>query len=280
MADNLFKFYVYELRDPMDNAVFYVGKGQLSRLYDHDDGDGLRQTDKEKRISEIKERDCEPLRIIIGRYETEEEAYAVETTLIKWIYGFNNLTNKNRGIKSQFVRPHYHASAYSEGSSTDYPHISGIDIEAGIEFAYSNFQIQQATENDVEYKLYTIRNFLRPLAEELGATVELPDMNIPQDPNLVVHIDNVFQVFVKMRLTGNGVVITHRHFPGPNNRENFINFISYFGGGESIKNRKSAKRYYWFDGQNEIPFDNLIGIWDRVHIGLNMIEEYRSRDHT
>ena len=94
-VDTLLQYYVYELRDPRNNELFYVGKGTRDRVNHHDspdeDADG---TEKERRIASIREAgypDC--IRLVIGRYRTEEEAFAVEATLIKWVYGRDNLTN-------------------------------------------------------------------------------------------------------------------------------------------------------------------------------------------
>ena len=44
-----------------------------------------------KKIQEIEKRGKNVYRVIIGRYETEEEALSVEATLIKWVYGFDNI---------------------------------------------------------------------------------------------------------------------------------------------------------------------------------------------
>lgn len=104
-------FYVYVLLDPSNNAVFYVGKGQGTRVKHHT---SLTRTQvrqgfeseclKTNKIKEIIVTGQEPKEIVVARFETEAEAYAVEATLIQWVYGFDNLTNKVRGHGSDYIR--------------------------------------------------------------------------------------------------------------------------------------------------------------------------------
>ncbi|SEM84035.1 hypothetical protein SAMN04489760_1632, partial [Syntrophus gentianae] len=42
--------------------------------------------------------------LVIGRFDTEGEAYAVESMLIHWVYGIENLTNEQSGHGSKSVR--------------------------------------------------------------------------------------------------------------------------------------------------------------------------------
>lgn len=122
----LLPFYVYELSDPDTGKVFYVGKGQNKRILAHgqdleDDvpeGDA-QESPKNRRIREIQGRGKDVRRTIIGRYESESEAFAVESTLIKWVYGFENLTNKVHGHRSDSIRMH--------GVGLDV--VPGIDLE-------------------------------------------------------------------------------------------------------------------------------------------------------
>jgi hypothetical protein len=41
---------------------------------------------------------------IVARFETREEAFAVESILINWMYGYDDLTNQNRGHNSNWIR--------------------------------------------------------------------------------------------------------------------------------------------------------------------------------
>ncbi len=98
----MWKWYVYELRDPESLEVFYVGKGCEDRLYSHKSDE---VTNKGLKILDINAKGKEPLRVIVGRFENEEQAFAVEATLIKWVYGKNNLKNSIQGHAHKFIRP-------------------------------------------------------------------------------------------------------------------------------------------------------------------------------
>jgi hypothetical protein len=86
-------FYVYELIDPRDESVFYVGKGKKGRLDQHEvEARKGRQSRKCQRI-----RDIEAAGLKIGKrkvesFKDEMEAYAAEAALI-CRYGLASLTN-------------------------------------------------------------------------------------------------------------------------------------------------------------------------------------------
>ena len=111
--------YVYELRDPDTMEVFYVGKGTDYRVEAHKPDD---KTEKSRKIAEIYLRGKEPLRIILGRFENEQQAFAVEATLIKWVYGKNKLTNIIHGHSHRFIR------AKDQLINNQLEKIEGIDI--------------------------------------------------------------------------------------------------------------------------------------------------------
>lgn len=97
--------YVYELIDSRNNEVFYVGKGVEHRVEQHKkDAENNQSTEKLKRISDIELDDGKIIERILGRYDTDNEARAVEATLIKYIYGIDNLTNKVHGRGADTIR--------------------------------------------------------------------------------------------------------------------------------------------------------------------------------
>lgn len=108
-------YYVYELRDPTNgNAVFYVGKGTRRRIQDHEREANLTEepnSEKIKRIKDIKAKGCDPTGLVIARFDTEDEAYAVETVLMHWVHGFpddandSGLTNVQAGHGHIYIRP-------------------------------------------------------------------------------------------------------------------------------------------------------------------------------
>ena len=134
----LLPYYVYILLNPLkNNKAFYVGKGTGQRAGAHErDVDRLLEdenrkrkqqieqekksqdeenlhlaafdekslSDKQREILELKNANASPLQIIVGRYETEEEAYAVEAVLIHFMFGYENLTNVASGHGYKFLR--------------------------------------------------------------------------------------------------------------------------------------------------------------------------------
>jgi len=119
-------FYVYALVDPRDSYIFYVGKGQRERVLHHagqvviedafrdraDDEDHSNEeaarTEKQQRIAEIKIAGLTVIERVLARFNTEDEAYAVESVLIHWVYGRKQeggiLTNVQAGHNHSHVR--------------------------------------------------------------------------------------------------------------------------------------------------------------------------------
>lgn len=90
------QYYVYVLRNPEDNMVFYVGKGTGNRVFER------KNNDVEEMIQEIKSLNLNPVYQIV-RYElTENEALIIESTLID-LFGLEEgqLKNKVYGVDSQ-----------------------------------------------------------------------------------------------------------------------------------------------------------------------------------
>ena len=104
-VEPLKEYYVYALFDKANNKVFYVGKGKGQRCFHHEreaDRSDL-ETEKIEMIRKLKARDSLGV-IILSRHDSQVEAYAVESVLIKWVYGKDNLTNQKYGEKSDYVR--------------------------------------------------------------------------------------------------------------------------------------------------------------------------------
>jgi len=114
-------FYVYALIEDKNNSILYVGYGE-SNLSSHYlrtfKYRSVMKTVKQKKIhSEIKSREnITP--IIIARFYTREEALAVESVLIHWVYGIECLANITRGNKTTSIRPKNH---YEEIPGLDKP---------------------------------------------------------------------------------------------------------------------------------------------------------------
>ncbi len=93
-VSRILKSYVYIYIDPRIDEPFYVGKGLGNRLFSHleDQSD----TEKVKRIKEIRKNGVEPKIDIIRYGLSDSEAALVEASLIDCI-GKNKLTNLNSG---------------------------------------------------------------------------------------------------------------------------------------------------------------------------------------
>ena len=128
-------YYVYELYDKRDGKTFYVGEGIGRRAFNHlQESERIQQqlledptlegqwnTAKIARIHEIlSTAGSDQIGVrVIGRFDSKEEAQAVETVLINWAYGIDDLTNIRHGHGANYVRTRTQASA----------ELQGIDIE-------------------------------------------------------------------------------------------------------------------------------------------------------
>lgn len=87
-------FYVYTLADPRDGAVFYVGKGQRNRAWQHTEhvrrGRKVSNAAKTDRIKEILRSRREPTVEIVKRFTLEVDALRLEAEMIA---SLPNLTN-------------------------------------------------------------------------------------------------------------------------------------------------------------------------------------------
>lgn len=86
------KYYVYELIDPTNNRPFYVGKGHGARIYAHlyeakRTPDKWNNALKCERINSIISKGFVPINNVIKEELTENEAFTIETRLMKK-YGF------------------------------------------------------------------------------------------------------------------------------------------------------------------------------------------------
>jgi len=91
------KYYVYELIDPRNGKIFYVGKGKANRVYKHLKA-ALKGEPSEKsyKIRDILKEELKPTLNIVKSGLSENEAFQLENLLITQ-YGKNNLTNINSG---------------------------------------------------------------------------------------------------------------------------------------------------------------------------------------
>lgn len=95
--------YVYLLIDPRNNKIFYVGKGKGNRINQHLLGalhNNTKETEKIKRIREIKNAKLEVKHTVLRHELTDKEALEVESAVID-VLGKDNLTNIVKGHNSE-----------------------------------------------------------------------------------------------------------------------------------------------------------------------------------
>lgn len=189
-VDTIKEHYVYELFDRRDGTVFYVGEGVRDRalqhineserlrkkILDHPEQDETGRDDiliskKVERIQNILGAGKDHLGVrVIGRFDSKNEARAVETVLINWVYGIENLTNISRGRGANSVRPRTHPTE----------ELSGIDIERQVRVfgsgkvstGYLQDKIENHEKHDHLSMAEDIADHLRNVLS--GATVEDP----------------------------------------------------------------------------------------------------------
>ncbi|GAB1056481.1 MAG: hypothetical protein WAqPseu_34840 [Shewanella algae] len=163
---NLKPFYVYELVDSRNNEVFYVGKGVGQRGNQHElEARGAENSsDKIKKINDIKQSGGEVIVRVIGRYKSEEQAFAVEATLIHWVYGLVNLTNIQSGHGSSTIR-----------NFGDLTVLEGIDIPKAERRADGVYALAMREARDSNDILQFIGNVKSWLEEQLDIGFTKPD---------------------------------------------------------------------------------------------------------
>lgn len=227
----MWKWYVYELRDPDSKEIFYVGKGCDERLNSHTSDE---TTEKGKKIAEIYSRGKQPLRIIIGRFENEEQAFAVEATLIKWVYGKNSLKNCIQGHAHKFIRPksHLSESQICEIEGIDIPPKDGMNIMRLVEFDRAMTRVREKSielalviEELVNYFISTVSKEFSNVkliyrASETRLSFFLANEASNIDLQKRQPADPIVRIFFKSSLNKNGRL--HLSF----NRNTKIDFIA------------------------------------------------------
>ena len=158
--------YVYILADPLqNNEIFYVGKGTSQRGHDHYK-EALRpdaqDSQKIARIKSIHDQGSEPLVRVIGRFDTEDRAYAVESTLIHWVYGLENLANIQPG------RGHRQIRSRKEGLIIE---LQDIDIPKRMKIT-GNGYLQEKIDNHARHNHFEMMDELYIFLKEKGIPVE------------------------------------------------------------------------------------------------------------
>ncbi len=101
VIENL-KFYVYLLIDPINDEIFYVGKGIGNRIFSHLNSalSNPVPSDRLDKIREIQQRGKEVKHIVLRHGLSENEAFEVEAVTID-LLGIEGLTNLVLGHESE-----------------------------------------------------------------------------------------------------------------------------------------------------------------------------------
>jgi hypothetical protein len=102
------EYYVYILIDPRNNEVFYIGKGCGSRVLSHEiDAEKNDNSNKLKRINDIKASGNNVIKTIFSQHLSEEQAFDDEAKLINFYkMNFpNQITNIQGGHHCKYIMP-------------------------------------------------------------------------------------------------------------------------------------------------------------------------------
>lgn len=97
------KYYVYELIDPRDGSVFYVGKGCGARDRSHLSEARRKDFRNPAKVTRIRRIEASGHSVLVRRVHTgltEAQAYKLEREQIA-VYGLKNLTNITRGQNTE-----------------------------------------------------------------------------------------------------------------------------------------------------------------------------------
>jgi len=92
------KSYVYIYTNPNTKKVFYIGKGQGNRCFEHLEENS--ESNKVKEINDLKNNGQIPIIELLRYGLTDNEASLIESSLIDFV-GLDKLTNKVRGLHSK-----------------------------------------------------------------------------------------------------------------------------------------------------------------------------------
>ena len=135
--------------------------------------------------------------VVVGRYDSEQQALAVESTLIKWVYGFKNLTN--------LIHGHGHHSIRANGDMSE---IHGIDIPRK-DYArtgeYKESVLHDVRQNYVMEDLEVLKTRL----VDAIPTIRVSDPVIlsTQDPSIVVDYNENIRVQLILSRVGKQTVV-------------------------------------------------------------------------
>ena len=240
-------YYVYALIDPtQDNQIFYIGKGTKVRGLDHikEAKEHEKTSPKLDRIRKIENQNFEVIFRVLCRFDTEPEAFAVESILIHWVYGHENLTNIQPGHGVNFIRD----------IKQKFPELKGIDIPKKLKISgrITTGYTQEIIERHASY------NHLE-LAEDLRDYLSLN--NIPGINNEILGLENGRYVGFTIDVNKSAQLVIQLTDTSTHNvtfnlkpitekkadRDNFIKFVNTIPMLDYRNEGKYAKFSSWYD---------------------------------
>lgn len=103
MNESNYKWYVYNLIDPRDNSVFYIGKGTRNRINYHEREARNKESygSKVDRIRSIVNSGLNVIKLKIANFNCEQSAYNLESELIKSTDGLTNIVRNPQSVRKE-----------------------------------------------------------------------------------------------------------------------------------------------------------------------------------
>jgi hypothetical protein len=280
----LLPYYVYVLRDPRSDQIFYVGKGTGGRINAHE-LESMRDPNSEggsKKMAQIAAIRKEDKDVVIGRvvarFETEKEAFAAESVLIHWVYGFprdyveSTLTN---------LQPGHGGSDYVRRRG-DFDERRNLDV-CTVRLNDGSFTRDIAARNKVfgiERKLDALKDYLRSVKPEWSITDAVPLR--PKDPCIYVNVSDVARIQILLRATSTESVILNVRSIS-NSSVDKANFCSFFASinhhdvlsSTGLKNPKSDPYFKLAGAEKPIRYQDYQEIYIKVHLCMELLQSQR-----
>lgn len=286
------EFYVYALIDPRHGSIFYVGKGKRERVLHHagqvvitdafkdcDDGEvnsnsDQSRTEKEQRIAEIKIAGLDVIERVLARFNTKDEAFAVESVLIHWVYGRKQEGGKLANIQAG----HNHNHVRRKGNLDQCEYLDVVKQMRSEPGVYGSAELKKLQDNQIP-------TIAVETVEQLRASLPMRLRHLTiSDPIVIdsgrwvgadVHMD---EPDVILRLQFSPKKITTNLRPADEGkkagRKAFVNRVIGMG-----LQPLGNDRYCWIDDwcNNGLKFDDYQHIIQRIALAYDTLNESRTQ---